>query len=223
MGDEAEIEIYQGAAQILESDEHDLVRLASLSGCDVSHFYVGANFDNVDIRGCDLRALNLRGAKLDKVVFDAATKIDPRFVPPDWNLNDFKSAELTSLVYNYLSDQMRAGHFRTRTSVLRYLVRICHLAAPTFDVIVRWRAHILSQPEYKKALNSRRPSRKNMTIKVYDEEHRYVLLVGKAFHGRSAGYNAAAMIGMEIEKGKTVPGAPPTEELELFARPQQIR
>lgn len=216
--DKQDIDIFAGAAQILESDEHDLIRLAELSGFAVSDFYVGANFDGVDIRGCDLRALNLKGAKLDSAIIDSGTKIDPKYVPPDWNLNTFKSAELAGVVYDHLTDKVQSGKFHSRTAALRHLVRLCHIVAPTFDDIISWQRYILSQTTYKKAFNTSRRTRKNMSIKVYDEEHHYVLLVGRAFHGRSAGYNGAAMIGMEVESGKVVPEhkQPKNSDLPLF-------
>jgi hypothetical protein len=200
---------------IFSSDENDLVELAAIAGCDARRFYVGADMTGVDISGQDLSRLDFTGADLSKVIYDSATKVNPTYVPLDWNLNIFKSAELSPLVYDYIGEMVHSGECHHRTKALRVLVRLARIDVPTFGRLNTWMRHLYDRKEYISAFNSRRGSRRNMTLKIYSEEHGFVLRCGRMFMGRSAGYNATAMIGMELRAGRRPPNMPGEDDLRI--------
>lgn len=60
---------------ILCADTTDLRELARLAGADPSTFYLGARLDGVDLRGQDLRGLNLEPGMLSGAILDETTII----------------------------------------------------------------------------------------------------------------------------------------------------
>lgn len=194
--------LLSGAADILASETVDLVALAKLASCNPEDFYVGADLNGVDIRGQDLRHLNFRGADFSGTIYDERTRVSAAFVPLDWNLNTFKTAELTDLVYRYLKEMVASGEAKTLTQALRILTRTTVSEIFNYNDIYNWVLYLQEHKQYGPALRAPRKGRTNMSMKVYSEEHRFIIILGKIVRARSAGYNAAAMIAMEIRAGR---------------------
>jgi hypothetical protein len=65
---------------IIQSKEEDLRTLAQIAGGHPASFYRGANFDDTDLRGEDLRGFNLQAATFRHARVDRHTKVNPEFV-----------------------------------------------------------------------------------------------------------------------------------------------
>lgn len=65
---------------IIESNDDDLKILAQIAGGHPASFYRGANFDNADLRGQDLRGFNLQAATFRRTRVDRYTKVDPQYI-----------------------------------------------------------------------------------------------------------------------------------------------
>jgi uncharacterized protein YjbI with pentapeptide repeats len=65
---------------IIESNVDDLRTLAQLAGGHPTSFYRGANFDDADLRGQDLRGFNLQAATFRRTRVDRHTKVDPQYI-----------------------------------------------------------------------------------------------------------------------------------------------
>jgi hypothetical protein len=188
-------------ADIANSDETDLIQLAVIAGCNPKDFYVGADLRGVDIRGQDLTKLDLTGADFSGVVYDEYTKVDPVYVPLEWNLNTFKHAELTAYVYDYLGKMVESGEAKHLTHALRILVRTALTILRSYNDYLSASVYLHQDKKLVGVLKSPRRTRKNMTIKVYSEEHKAVIRIGRFFMGVSAGYNACAIIAIEVRSG----------------------
>jgi hypothetical protein len=95
--------------EILESDEHDLRRLALLCRIDPKQFYAGVDLSKTDLRGQDLRGLDFTGSKLEGALIDEKTLIDPEFDPRRRALDILRicylGPELLRLIEKYKSHQ----------------------------------------------------------------------------------------------------------------------
>jgi hypothetical protein len=68
----------QKAAELLESDDSDLKKLAQKAGANPTFFYRGANLEGVNISGQDLRGMEFTDLSKAAVLFDRATRLDSR-------------------------------------------------------------------------------------------------------------------------------------------------
>lgn len=64
---------------IIECETDDPRSLAIVAGGHPASFFRGANFDNADLRGIDLRGYNLHAATFNRVRIDRNTKVDAEF------------------------------------------------------------------------------------------------------------------------------------------------
>jgi hypothetical protein len=108
--------------KILESDSVSLKDLATLSGADVSIFYVNQDLSKCDLRGQDLAGINLSGTGITEDQLDKFTKIDPEFDPRFVLHSEYislrLSIELTSLVYGFAD----ANHYIYRAWAFKNLI-----------------------------------------------------------------------------------------------------
>lgn len=65
---------------IVKSKSNDPRILAELAGGDPRSFYRGANFNNADLRGVDLRGYNLTAATFEDAWLDRNTRVDDEFL-----------------------------------------------------------------------------------------------------------------------------------------------
>lgn len=64
---------------IVNSSREDFKSLAAIAGGDPATFYRGANFNDTDLRGEDLRGFNLEGATFRRARIDRNTLVDEDF------------------------------------------------------------------------------------------------------------------------------------------------
>lgn len=96
---------------IVKSKSNDPRILAELAGGDPRSFYRGANFNNADLRGVDLRGYNLTAATFENAWLDRNTKVDEEFL------------EVTGLVRTVLELPRKPGEFIMGKLSSRLLVR----------------------------------------------------------------------------------------------------
>ncbi|MCA3039035.1 MAG: pentapeptide repeat-containing protein [Rhodocyclaceae bacterium] len=81
---------------IVKSRSKDPRILAELAGGDPRSFYRGANFDNTDLRGVDLRGYNLTAATFENARLDRNTKVDDAYI-------SVVGLQRTTIIIPYLS------------------------------------------------------------------------------------------------------------------------
>lgn len=64
---------------IVESPTDDFRELAAIAGGDPATFYCGANFNDADLRGQDLRGFSLHAATFERARVDRQTRVDGRY------------------------------------------------------------------------------------------------------------------------------------------------
>ncbi len=130
--------------------------------------------------------------------------LDLEFEPLDRNLTVYKTAELTPLVSRALQQVMLRYKIRHKTQALRFLVRLAMIRIRSGpESIAQWREMLFSNGDLKESFVARRNTRKGMTLKTSVRDHDFVIDLGWRFKGRSAGYNAAALIGLMILEGRS--------------------
>jgi hypothetical protein len=65
---------------IVDSNDQDPRVLCELVGGDPRNFYCGANFNDTDLRGVDLRGYNLTAATFENTWLDRNTKVDDAYI-----------------------------------------------------------------------------------------------------------------------------------------------
>lgn len=95
--------------EILESDEHDLRKLALLCQANPKHFYAGVDLSKADLRRQDLRGMDFTGSNLEGALIDKDTLIDPEFDPRRRAMDILRicylGPELARLIEKYRSHQ----------------------------------------------------------------------------------------------------------------------
>jgi hypothetical protein len=81
---------------IVKSKSKDPRILAELAGGDPRSFYRGANFNNTDLRGVDLRGYNLTAATFENAWLDRNTKVDKAYI-------SVVGLQRTTIIIPYLS------------------------------------------------------------------------------------------------------------------------
>ena len=87
---------------IVKSKSNDPRILAELAGGDPRSFYRGANFNNADLRGVDLRGYNLTAATFENAWLDRNTRVDEAYIKA-------VGLERRTIVIRYLS--LSSGNF----------------------------------------------------------------------------------------------------------------
>ena len=81
---------------IVKSKSNDPSILAELAGGDPRSFYRGANFNNADLRGVDLRGYNLTAATFENARVDRNTQVDEAYI-------SVVGLQRTTIIIPYLS------------------------------------------------------------------------------------------------------------------------
>lgn len=187
------------AVAILTAKTTDLREFALIAGADPSTFYRGANLTGVDVSGQDLRHMDFAGSNLWAAKIDAKTLLDDEFRPLYSGKEVFKRAELSAPLYDYLDVVKVEADLRFKSNALRFLLEIVHKKVDSDEQYINyWKQEVHTDTRLRGHFNANRRRRRNMSFKITEGEHAFALKIGEFFHGTSAGYNAAVLIGSFI-------------------------